>query len=153
MRRLPRTPAVSDSDCQFCQIADGARLVAVVARGPDWIAFFPEQPATVGHTIVIPTSHVQDLWENKDVLASVMPGVWDVGRAIRASLRPDGMNCITSAGEAAEQSVPHLHIHVVPRRFGDDFGKIWPPKQSIDPEALESAMTRIQRELPSEGDE
>jgi histidine triad (HIT) family protein len=52
-----------------------------------------------------------------------------VGRAIEEALQPDGMNLITSAGSAAEQTVFHLHLHVVPRWRTDGFGRIWPTEQ------------------------
>ena len=50
-----------------------------------------------------------------------------VGRAIETAVEPDGMNLITSAGKAAEQTVFHLHLHLVPRWEDDGFA-IWPPK-------------------------
>jgi histidine triad (HIT) family protein len=55
-----------------------------------------------------------------------MRGVIRVGRAIDAAISPEGMNLITSAGQTAEQTVFHLHLHVVPRWRRDGFGRIWP---------------------------
>jgi len=55
-----------------------------------------------------------------------MAAVNRVGRAIDSALKPEVMNLITSAGKVAEQTVPHLHLHVVPRWQRDDFGSIWP---------------------------
>ena len=49
--------------CAFCAIAQGAdRSVEILCEGDTWIAFFPETPATPGHTLVIPRTHVPDLW-------------------------------------------------------------------------------------------
>jgi diadenosine tetraphosphate (Ap4A) HIT family hydrolase len=89
---------------------------------------------------VIPRAHVTDfLALNPQLGASVMTGVVRVSRAISEALRPDGMNLISSAGQAASQTVFHLHFHLVPRRVGDDFGDIWPPKKSLS-EAVEEAL-------------
>jgi len=69
-----------------------------------------------------------DLWAlDDDYAADIMQAAILVGRAIKHVMRPDGMNLITSAGQAATQSVFHLHLHVVPRWMGDHVGEIWPP--------------------------
>jgi histidine triad (HIT) family protein len=118
----------AERTCPFCSIARGDDAdVEVVCRGEGWVAFFPLEPATPGHTLIIPNTHVSDLWEaDRRIAEDVMDAVWRVGRAIRESLRPDGLNLITSAGRVAEQTVFHLHLHVVPRWAQDNFGPIWP---------------------------
>ena len=119
----------ADSDsCDFCAIARGEdRSVEVVCQGDSWMAFFPLEPATPGHTLVIPRGHVSNLWEAPtQLVAELMTGVGHVGAAIESAIHPEGMNLITSAGKAAEQSVFHLHLHVVPRWAKDGFGRIWP---------------------------
>lgn len=74
--------------CDFCAIARGDdRSVEVVCEEESWIAFFPLDPATPGHTLVIPRMHVVDLWEVEPPLATdLMSAVIRVGRAISASL-------------------------------------------------------------------
>lgn len=102
------------------------------------------EPATPGHTLVIPRTHVVDLWNAEPRLASdLMDGVIRVGRAIDVALKPDGMNLITSAGSAADQTVFHLHLHVVPRWRRDEFGAIWPTGVKYEDAALGDAADRI----------
>jgi histidine triad (HIT) family protein len=134
----------SPPDCDFCAIARGDLEAEIVCQGASWVAFFPLEPATPGHTLVIPRKHVTDLWEaDADTGRELMEAAIRVGRAIKSALVPDGMNMITSAGAAAEQTVLHLHLHVVPRWADDDFGQLWPPKKPI-PRALEQdAAERI----------
>lgn len=55
------------------------------------------------------------------------------------------MNLITSSGTAAEQSVFHLHLHIVPRWFDDGFGEIWPPIDPTPPKAMDDVAARIRR--------
>lgn len=131
-------------NCEFCAISRGDdRSVEIVCEGENWVAFFPLDPATPGHTLVIPRNHVADLWEAEPALATdLMAAVIRVGRASNVSLKPEGMNLITSAGSAAEQTVFHLHLHVVPRWRRDGFGKIWPPKKYTDSQ-LENVADRI----------
>jgi histidine triad (HIT) family protein len=131
--------------CEFCAIARGEdRTVDVVCEGAEWIAFFPLDPATPGHTLVIPRVHVTDLWEADPAVASeLMSGVIRVGRAINAAVKPEGMNLITSAGAAAEQTIFHLHLHIVPRWQKDGFGRIWPTDGKYENADLDNVADRI----------
>jgi histidine triad (HIT) family protein len=118
-----------------------------VCEGDGWIALFPPKPATPGHTLVIPRRHVPDLWSaDPQMSRDLMAAVIDVGHAIQTAVRPDGMNLITSAGGEAEQTVYHLHLHIVPRYRDDGFGKIWPPKRDIPDIDLEGVADRIRAE-------
>jgi histidine triad (HIT) family protein len=132
-------------DCDFCSIARGEDPSAeVVCEGESWVAFFPLHPATLGHTLVIPRNHVVDLWKVKPPLGEhLMTAAIDVGRGIQAALAPEGMNLITSAGQIAEQTVFHLHLHLVPRWTGDGFGEIWSPAGLNDDLALKGAAAKI----------
>src|SRR5579863_10354455 len=118
----------AEDDCPFCAIARGDDdSVEIVCEDDAWVAFFPLNPATPGHTLIIPRQHVSDLWQADQVLANeLMVATQRVGRAIEQALAPEGLNLITSAGKTAEQSIFHLHLHVVPRWRRDGFGKIWP---------------------------
>jgi histidine triad (HIT) family protein len=144
--------AAVDPDCEFCAIARGDdRSVEVVCEGESWIAFFPLSPATPGHTLVIPRAHVPDLWQVDPLLGiDLMAAVIRVGRAIDDALTPEGMNLITSAGETAEQTVFHLHLHLVPRWHRDGFGRIWPIEGKYEDADLENVASRI-REACSDG--
>ncbi len=137
--------ASSDASCSFCRIAKGEDQSAeVVCEDHDWVAFFPLEPATPGHTLVIPRLHVADLWETEPPLASeLMNAVVRVGRAINSALSPEGMNLITSAGAAAEQTIFHLHLHVVPRWRRDEFGPIWPTGSRFEDASIDRIADRI----------
>jgi len=134
-----------DPGCEFCAIVRANdRTVEVVCEGDRWMAFFPLSPATPGHTLVIPRVHVADLWKvDASLGADLMTAVIRVGRAIEEALSPDGMNLITSAGQTAEQTVFHLHLHLVPRWHGDGFGRIWPVEGKYEGADLEDVASRI----------
>jgi histidine triad (HIT) family protein len=135
-------------DCRFCAIARGEDEVAeIVCEGSSWVAFFPLSPATPGHTLVVPRPHVVDLWKIEPSLgADLMAATIRVGRAIERALKPEGMNLISSAGATAEQSVFHLHLHIVPRWRRDGFGKIWPPVSHFADDELIGVAERIRAE-------
>lgn len=114
-------------DCPFCEIVAREANAREVYRNDHVVAFFPTEPATLGHTLLVPREHVATIW---DVTASTAA---DLGRAtvhlasaIRDATGAPGLNVIQSNGEAATQSVMHLHVHLVPRWPEDALGRIWP---------------------------
>jgi histidine triad (HIT) family protein len=131
--------------CDFCAIARGEdRSVQIICEGDDWIAFLPLKPATKGHTLVIPRRHVADVWELDERLGSdLMAALIRVGRAVEAAVRPEGMNLISSKGSAAEQTVFHLHLHVLPRWKRDGFDRIWPTESPYEDNDLQAVAERI----------
>jgi histidine triad (HIT) family protein len=142
-----------DPTCAFCRIARGRdSSVEVVCEGNSWVAFFPPEPATPGHTLVIPRQHVSDVWDLSASLGGdLMSAVVMVGRAIQAGIEPapEGMNLISSSGSAAEQTVFHVHLHVVPRWRRDRIGRIWPPKRRMNEELKEDLADRIREACTS----
>lgn len=104
--------------CAFCEIVAGRAPAEVVQEWSDMIAFVPLNPVTPGHVLVVPRRHVTDALE--------VP--WITGNAFMraAQLGTYGAcNLITSVGEAATQSINHLHVHMVPRRTGDGLRLPW----------------------------
>ena len=111
------------------------------------MAFFPSEPAVLGHTLVIPRAHIPDLWSLDEETAQHLSVVTlQIARTVRAALRPDGLNVIQSNGASASQSVMHLHVHVVPRWYGDRIGRIWPPESNYTEEAKDDAWGELLRD-------
>ncbi|MFF4268821.1 HIT family protein [Streptomyces sp. NPDC001536] len=135
-------------ECDFCSIASGRAPANVIWEDEASLAFFPLRPAAVGHTLVIPKSHYEDLFETpQPTLSSLIQAVTLVGRGLRAALGPDGLNVINSAGEAASQTVFHVHVHVVPRWHGDHFGDIWPPNDAYASEVKDEIAEMVRQTL------
>lgn len=121
--------------------------VREVYRDEHVVAFFPTEPATLGHTLVIPHDHIPDIWTLNDETASrVASATRRVARAVKAAFQPDGLNVIQSNGEAASQSVPHVHVHVVPRWQDDPIGNIWPQAHHSDDDK-NAACDRLRKEF------
>ncbi|MCV7011208.1 HIT domain-containing protein [Mycolicibacterium madagascariense] len=130
--------------CPFCAILAGDGAVRMVVKTDLVAAFFPKEPATLGHTLVVPLKHIPDIWSVDDEYAAALMAVTrEVAGAVRSAFEPEGLNIIQSNGEAATQTVDHLHVHVVPRWSGDDIGPIWPSGSSIDDASLDSALARL----------
>lgn len=106
--------------CVFCQIVAGDAEAFVVASSPDAVAFLDIAPLARGHTLVVPTRHVADLFEGgAAALVQVAPVVEEVARLLVGRLGAEGVSLFQSNREAAGQEVAHLHVHVLPRWHGD----------------------------------
>jgi histidine triad (HIT) family protein len=140
-----------DEGCPFCEIASRVDPDArEVYRDDATVAFFPTEPATLGHTLVIPRRHVADIWHLDDELGRSLATVTlRAAHAIRRAMNPDGLNVIQSNGSAATQTVFHLHIHVVPRWEGDAIGRIWPPETNYSDSAKDDAWELIRSAFSS----
>jgi histidine triad (HIT) family protein len=116
------------AECIFCKIVAGELPAAVVASDERVLAFLDINPATRGHTLVIPRAHAQDIDEigAEDLAATIVLAQRIAGR-VRRRLGADGVNLLHSSGAAAWQTVFHFHIHVIPRYRGDPLRLPWVP--------------------------
>lgn len=106
--------------CVFCAIIAGDAPATITQQWPDAIAIIPTSGgATPGHTLVIPRVHVNDIGEDPIVSAAT------VARAAELVAALSDANIITSKGTVATQTVFHLHVHVLPRRDGDNLALPW----------------------------
>ena len=104
------------NDCIFCAIAAGEIPSFKVYEDDLVVAYLDINPFTKGHTLVIPKSHSQDLLETPDeTLAAIIARVKKVAAHLKAALPCDGFNILQNNGEAAGQTVHHVHFHIVPR--------------------------------------
>jgi len=117
---------VTEQDCIFCAIVSGAAPSERVFEDERTVAFLDINPATDGHTLVVPKAHATDIWElsHEDAVA-VMAAAVRVARAARESLACDGLNLVQANGRAGWQHVFHFHLHVVPRYDGDGLKPPW----------------------------
>jgi len=108
------------SGCVFCGIVAGTVPAWKVAENDRAVAFLTLGPVAEGHSLVVPRRHVTVLEElTSDDLPALWTLVQEVSRRLRAAGFATGTNVIVASGRAAEQEVPHLHVHVVPRKEGD----------------------------------
>lgn len=138
----------SDPDCPFCEIIEREDPDArEVYRDEHVVAFFPPEPATLGHTLVVPRIHVPDIWSLDERTATQLSqATLRLSRAIRRAVEPQGLNIIQSNGEVATQTVFHLHIHLVPRWEGDPMGPIWPQETGYSDAQKDEAWERLKAE-------
>lgn len=138
----------NDPDCPFCEIVQRDDPDArEVYRDQHVVAFFPHNPATLAHTLVIPRIHVPDIWTlDRSTAEQLADATTRLAAAVKRAVNPDGLNVIQSNGSAASQTVFHLHIHLVPRWEGDPIGHIWPPESNYSEKEKDDAWEALRVE-------
>ena len=114
-------------DCVFCKIRDGQIPSTRIFEDERALAFMDINPLNDGHCLVITRAHAPTIFE-ADVadLQAAVAAAQRVALALKRALAPDGLNLLQANGAAAFQSVPHFHLHLVPRWTGDGKGFDWP---------------------------
>ena len=131
-------------DCIFCKIITGEIPCAKVYEDTDVIAFMDIGPVVKGHTLVIPKSHHNPLMETPpEVLHKLITVVQKVARAQMAGLQADGISVAQANGRAANQVVPHIHFHVIPRFTTDGFHGNWIARKYDSAAEMQSYADRI----------
>jgi histidine triad (HIT) family protein len=138
--------------CLFCAIAAGEHPGDLVLDAPDVVAFLDHRPLFEGHTLVVPRSHVPTLLELDDGLRDrFFAVVQRVAGAVQDAMGADGT--FVAMNNVVSQSVPHLHVHVVPRRRKDGLrGFFWPRTTYDSDEAAAAVAGRIRAVLHDGGE-
>jgi histidine triad (HIT) family protein len=127
-------------DCAFCAIASGETDAHVVFEDRDTLAFLDNRPLFPGHSLLIPRQHLETIWDlPDDLLATLFENSRLLSQAVRDAMGAQG--AFVAANNVVSQSVPHFHVHLVPRNRKDGLrGFFWPRrKYESEAHAAESA--------------
>jgi histidine triad (HIT) family protein len=140
---MPGDPA----DCLFCRIVTGAATSHVVLEEPDVVGFLDIHPVFKGHVLVVPRAHVVTLPElPAQLIAPLFGAAARVAQAVVDGLGADGS--FVACNNTVSQAVPHLHVHVVPRRRKDGLrGFFWPRTRYENAEEMESTAAALRTAL------
>ncbi|MBA3431851.1 MAG: HIT domain-containing protein [Actinobacteria bacterium] len=117
---------MTKADCVFCAIVDGRLPAAKVREDEMTLALIANEPATNGHTLVIPKRHARNLFDIAvPDLHAVIVAAKAIAKLQRDRLHCDGVSLYQANEEAGFQTVFHLHLHVVPRYRGDTVVRAW----------------------------
>ena len=126
-----------NENCTFCKIINGFKKAHVVYQDDSTIAFFPRVMYTKGHLIIVPIDHYVDILQiREDILASMMEMIKFLSLHCKEVLGAEGINLLHASGESAQQSIPHFHIHLLPR-FNNDMLDAWPNMPAWDGDSEE----------------
>ncbi len=130
----------SEPKCKFCQIASGELAGAIVFEDPISVAFLDNRPLFPGHALLVPKHHYETLDDlPAELIGPFFANAQRLAHAVERGMQAEGS--FVAINNRVSQSVPHLHVHIVPRKKGDGLrGFFWPRQSYKD----ESQMMRAQ---------
>jgi histidine triad (HIT) family protein len=134
------------ADCTFCKIAAKSLVAAVVYEDDEVIAFLDARPLFPGHVLLCPRAHYSTFaGVPRHLVGPFFLKGQLLTQAVETALHAEGT--FLAINNRVSQSVPHLHLHIVPRRKRDGLkGFFWPRHKYENDEALEAARSAIERE-------
>ena len=133
--------------CLFCSIAAGETEAEIVFEDEISTGFLDHRPVFKGHTLLVPKRHFETLGDlPEDLVAPLFSNVRVLSRVVPAALGGDGS--FVAINNVVSQSVPHLHVHVVPRKKKDGLrGFFWPRQKYADAAEQKRYADAIRNEL------
>jgi histidine triad (HIT) family protein len=141
---------VKTEGCKFCGVVAGEVSAQVVLDEPALLAFLDVRPLFHGHCLLVPKTHCETLADvPAELLGPLLAAARRLAAAVEKSLGADGT--FVAINNRVSQSVPHLHIHVVPRRHKDGLrGFFWPRQKYQSDETMISIRDAIRAALAGE---
>ena len=139
-------PTVSPDECIFCQIASKKAPSSVVYEDAKYIAFLDAFPFSRGHTLVCPKEHGETIWDMKESdIAELFQVAFKVSKAVVGAVEADGFRFVQNNGEAANQVVAHVHVHVIPVKM-ENKGR-FAERKLFAPEEMDETARSIRSEM------
>ncbi|HEV7172653.1 HIT family protein [Pedococcus sp.] len=136
-------------DCLFCRIVDGSQPAHVVLDEPLTLGFLDTRPVFKGHVLLVPRIHVPTL---VDLPGELLPVLMGAAQRLAGAM-VDGLGSqgsFVAMNNVVSQSVPHLHVHVVPRTKGDGLrGFFWPRTTYASPDEASEYAARVAGAVPA----
>lgn len=132
-----------EDKCLFCRIVSGELAATIVYEDENSVAFLDHRPLFAGHTLLVPREHVETLGElPSKIVGPYFEAAQLLAHAVEAAMAADGT--FVAMNNRVSQSVPHLHVHVVPRRKKDGLkGFFWPRTKYKSDEEMEEVKQKI----------
>ena len=138
---------MKDENCIFCKIANGEIPSNTVYEDERFRVILDISPASKGHAIILVKNHAANVYELSEEDASAIYVVAKkVATAMQKVLKCDGINILQNNGEAAGQTVFHVHMHLIPRYKGDTVQITWKPGEESDV-LSDALLSEIKKEL------
>jgi histidine triad (HIT) family protein len=135
MTGVPESPKA----CTFCSIVAGRLPAHVVLSNETCVAFLDARPLFPGHVLLVPRAHRETLADlPPDEVAPLFTAAQSLCQALETALGADGT--FVAINNRVSQSVPHLHVHIVPRRRGDGLRGFFWPRHRYSSEAEAAAL-------------
>jgi len=144
--RIFNSSSASPADCVFCKIVSGKAPSQKVYEDKEYIAFLDKMPFSRGHTLVCPKKHGETIWDMDEMeIAGLFRVAFRISKAVVGAMGADGFRFVQNNGEAANQAVPHVHVHVIPVMM-EDRGR-YGGRKSFSAEEREAIAKSIREKL------
>lgn len=132
-----------NNNCTFCRIASGVLTSTLVFEDGASMAFLDHRPLFLGHCLLIPKEHIETLNDlPTHLIGSLFSNVKLLSRAVEVAMEAEGT--FIAMNNRVSQSVPHLHVHIVPRRKKDGLkGFFWPRTKYKNEDELFQVQNQI----------
>lgn len=138
---------MTENNCVFCRIVKGEISSKKIYEDKDILALTPKETEAKGHTIVITKKHYLNIFDaSEDDLKKLIIIIKKVSLAIKEGLNAKGVNILNASGKEAQQSVPHIHFHIIPR-YDNDGVDAWMKKSDTKKYDLDEVNTKIKNNL------
>jgi histidine triad (HIT) family protein len=134
---------MKDNNCIFCKIANGEIPSRTLYEDEDFRVIMDLNPATKGHSLILPKEHYKNLYEiSDDTAAKVLPLAKQMATLITDKLGAQGFNLVQNNNEIAGQSVFHFHMHLIPRYDDDNQNLVMKPNE-VSAKELDKICSQI----------
>lgn len=141
-------PTAGPKNCIFCRIVSRQAPASVVYEDDRYIAFLDAFPFSKGHTLVCPKEHGETIWDMQEAdIAELFRVASRVSKAVVSATGADGFRFVQNNGEAANQVVAHVHVHVIPVKM-EDRGRFTDRKR-FSAEEMGEVAESIRKEMKS----
>jgi histidine triad (HIT) family protein len=147
---------MSAPGCIFCEIISGKRSARIVAENINAVAFLDAFPLAVGHVLVVPRTHfakIQDMASQDS--AAVFELVQKLSSAVEDATDTTGSTIAVHNGRVAGQEIPHVHVHIIPRRSDDGAAPVhvmFKKRPKLEPEQMDSMRSMISSRVKTSND-
>ncbi|HJT84905.1 MAG TPA: HIT family protein [Nitrososphaeraceae archaeon] len=136
--------------CIFCSIINGSSEGITVYDNDHFLVLMDKYPISHGHTLVIPKKHYDNLlFMPSDEVGKLYSLVSIIAKAVVSAVSADGFNVGQNNGKSANQIIPHVHVHIIPRFNNDNANGRWPTRYIAKEEELCDFSKRIKDQLDS----
>ncbi len=145
-KRIINSASVPPKDCIFCKIASRKLPSYMVYEDENFMAFLDTAPFSKGHTLVCPKLHGETVWDmNGGEIGGLFTLASRISKAVVSVVDADGFRFVQNNGEAANQIVAHVHVHVIPVKLADK-GRFMDRKR-FTPEEMSSVAESIKEKI------
>ncbi len=140
--KIPNSASVPPEQCVFCKIVSRKLPSHLIFEDSEYIAFLDAAPFNLGHTLVCPKKHGETLWDmSESEIGGLFALTSRISKAVVNATGMDGFRLVQNNGEAANQIVPHVHVHIIPVKLNEK-GK-WMDRKKFEPEQMSRIATSI----------